>query len=168
MISMEFLANIHPKVVHFPLAFLMLYPVIEFLALITKKEFYSKAANLFLFIGTLGALFAVFTGNQAFSVIKNWRKEDLEIFYSHQTFANITMWFFTGLLALRIYLYIKKKINQKTMLILFLLSLIGCYFVYQTGSLGGKLADVRNNELSSSSSSSGSSSSRLRLSSTIK
>jgi uncharacterized membrane protein len=144
---MEFLAHIHPKIVHFPIAFLLMYPLMELLALVTKKEFYSKAASLFLIIGTLGAFFAVFTGNQAFSVIKNWGKDSLYIFNSHQTFANITMWFFTGLLVLRIYLTIKKKINQKTIIILFLLSLLGCYFVYQTGNYGGKLAKVKIREL---------------------
>lgn len=137
---MEFLANIHPKIVHFPLAFLLLYPIMEFLALITKKEFYSKAANLFLFIGTIGALLAVFTGNQAYTYIKNWQTDNLNIFYSHQTFATITMWYFSGLLVLRLYLYLKKKLNQKTVFILFLLALVGIYFVYQTGNYGGELA----------------------------
>ena len=140
---MEFFASIHPKVVHFPLAFLMVYPIIELLALITKKQFFINSANLFLLIGTLGAFLAVFTGNQAYSEIKNWSKTGLEIFNSHQMFANYTMWFFTGLLALRVYLSIKKKINYKTILIMFILSIVGCYFVYQTGNYGGKLAEER-------------------------
>jgi uncharacterized membrane protein len=144
---MEFLAHIHPKIVHFPIAFLMIYPIMEFLALVTKKEFYSKVARLFLFIGTLGAFFAVFTGNQAFSIIKDWSKTSSAIFESHQTYANITMWFFSGVLVLKIYLTIKKKLNPKTIIILFLLSLIGSYLVYQTGNFGGKLAEVRIKEL---------------------
>ena len=96
--NMEFFASLHPKIVHFPLAFLLIYPVIELVALITKKDFYSKTANLFLLIGTIGAFIAVFTGNQAYSLIQNWDKESLEIFNSHQTFANFTMWFFTGII----------------------------------------------------------------------
>lgn len=137
---MEFLASIHPKIVHFPLAFLMLYPIMELFALITKKEFYSRAANLFLFIGTIGALLAVFTGNQAYTYIKDWQTDSLNIFNSHQTFATITMWYFSGILVLRLYLYLKKKLNRKTLFILFLLALLGSYFVYQTGNYGGQLA----------------------------
>ena len=53
------------------------------------------------------------------------------------------MWFFTGMLALRIYLTIRKKVNQKTMLLFFLLSLLGFYLVYQTGNYGGKLGAAR-------------------------
>lgn len=138
---MEFLANIHPKIIHFPLAFLMLYPLMEFLFILTKKNFFTKAATLFLIIGTIGALLAVFTGNQAYSVIKNWNNESSNIFESHQTFANLTMWFFTALLIVKIYWLIKHKIDVKKILLLFLLSLLGCYLVYQTGNYGGKLAE---------------------------
>lgn len=138
---MEFLANLHPKIVHFPLAFLMLYPIMELIFILTKKEFFTKAATLFLIIGTLGALIAVFTGNQAHSFIKNWNDESTNIFNSHQNFANLTMWFFTALLVIKIYWLIKRKIKVKKILLLFLLSLLGCYFVYQTGNYGGKLAD---------------------------
>ncbi len=138
---MEFLANIHPKIIHFPLAFLMLYPLMEFLFILTKKNFFTKAATLFLIIGTIGALLAVFTGNQAYSVIKNWNNESSNIFESHQTFANLTMWFFTALLIVKIYWLIKRKIDVKKILLLFLLSLLGCYLVYQTGNYGGKLAE---------------------------
>jgi uncharacterized membrane protein len=50
---MEFLAELHPKIVHFPIAFLTIYPVIELIALISKKDFFSKAALLFLLVGVL-------------------------------------------------------------------------------------------------------------------
>lgn len=140
---MDFLADIHHKVVHFPLAFLLLYPLMEFLAVITKKDFFSKAAGLFLIIGTVGAFLSVFTGNQVFSSIKDWQKEARNIFNIHQTYANITMWYFTGLLILRVYLVIKKKMSRQIIIVLFLLSLLGGYFVYQTGNYGGKFAVER-------------------------
>lgn len=145
---MEFLANIHPKIVHFPLAFLALYPLMELIFILTKKDFFTKAATLFLVIGTIGALLAVFTGNQAHTYIKNWSDASSNIFDSHQTFANLTMWFFTGLLAIKIYWLIKRKIDLRKIIVLFLLSLLGCYLVYQTGNYGGKLAEkiIRENK----------------------
>lgn len=138
---MEFLAGIHPKVVHFPIAFLMLYPAMELLYFIMRKDFYSKAAMLFLAIGVIGSFFAVLSGNQAFEFIKNWTTSDKEIFYIHQTFANLTVWYFSALLAVRYFLFVKKKLNRTIISIIFVLSLIGGYFVYQTGNYGGKLAD---------------------------
>jgi uncharacterized membrane protein len=138
---MEFLASIHPKVIHFPIAFLMLYPLFELLFLFTRKEFFSKSAMLFLGIGVIGSFFAVLSGNQAFEVVKNWSNEGKNIFSSHQTFANLSVWYFTALLVVRYFLVIKKKLNRTTISVIFVLSFIGGYFIYQTGNYGGKLAD---------------------------
>lgn len=138
---MEFLASIHPKVIHFPIAFLMLYPLFELLFLFTRKEFFSKSAMLFLGIGVIGSFFAVLSGNQAFEVVKNWSNEGKNIFSSHQTFANLSVWYFTALLVVRYFLFIKKKLNRTTISVIFVLSFIGGYFIYQTGNYGGKLAD---------------------------
>ena len=138
---MEFLAEIHPKIVHFPIAFLLLYPLLELLFFVTQNEFYNKTAILFLLIGVIGAMLAVLSGNQAYAMVSKWNPKSLEIFNSHQTFANISIWYFTILLALRFYLYIKKRLNRYLLVIIFLLSLLGSYFVYQTGFYGGKLGD---------------------------
>jgi uncharacterized membrane protein len=138
---MEFLAGIHPKIVHFPIAFLMLYPLMELIFIFTAKDFFSKAALLFLAIGVVGSLFAVLSGNQAFELVTNWTDEGKEIFSSHQTFANLTVWYFSALLIIRYFLFVKKKLNRTIVSVIFILSLLGGYFVYQTGNYGGKLAD---------------------------
>ena len=138
---MEFLASIHSKVIHFPIAFLMLYPFLELSFLITRKDFFSKSAMLFLAIGVIGSFFAVLSGNQAFEFIKNWTNSGKEIFNTHQTLANLTVWYFSFLLVLRYFLFIKKKLNAIIISVIFVLSLIGGYFVFQAGYYGGKLAD---------------------------
>ncbi len=140
---MEFLANLHHKVIHFPIAFLMVYPLIEILALTTGRDFFVKTAGVFLLIGTLGSLAAVFTGNQAFTFIKDWQNESLQVFDSHQTFATITVWYITGLLILRTYLSIKKKLNKKILFVFVILSLIGAYLIFQTANYGGELSKER-------------------------
>lgn len=140
---MEFLANLHHKVIHFPIAFLLIYPFAEIAAFITGKNFFIKFAGVILFIGTVGSLAAVFTGNQAFTFIKDWSGENLKIFESHQTFATITVWYFTALLILRTYLGIKKKLNKKILSAFLILSLIGGYFIFQTANYGGKIAKER-------------------------
>lgn len=138
---MEFLASIHPKVVHFPIAFLMLYPLMELLFIFTRKDYFSKAAFLFLTIGVVGALFAVLSGNQAFELVKDWTSAGKEIFNNHQTYANLTVWFYAILLVVRYFLFVKKKLNRTIISVIFVLSLLGGYFVFQTGNYGGKLAE---------------------------
>jgi uncharacterized membrane protein len=137
---MEFLAEIHPKVIHFPIAFLMLYPAMELLFLITKKEFFTKAAFLFLLIGVIGALFAVLSGNQAFEAVNKIPGVNKELFNVHQTYANITVWYFTFVLVLRYVFFIKKKLDKKIIAAFLLFAVIGSYFVYQAGNYGGKFS----------------------------
>lgn len=118
----------------------MLYPVVELLCFITRKEFFNKSAFLFLVIGVIAAFIAVLSGNQAFEVITDWSVNSKEAFNNHQNYANIAVWYFTALLALRYFLFIKKKLSRTLVALLVLLALFGSYFVFQTGYYGGKVA----------------------------
>ena len=140
---MEFLAQLHPKIVHFPIAFFLAYVLFELMGIILKKEFFLKAAHLILFLGVLGAIAAVLTGNSAEQIARQLSKEGaavpLNAIGNHEDFANFTMWYFTGLLVFRTFLALKKKFIGKIRLLFILLALIGSFLVYQTGELGGKL-----------------------------
>lgn len=136
---MEFLASLHPKVVHFPIALLMVYILLELIGVVSKKEFYLKAAHLILLLGVIGSFIAVLTGNQAFTAVKNWNESAKIVFESHQNYANITVWYFTILLALRTYLVVKKRFTTMYKYIVLAVALLGFYFVYQTASYGGEL-----------------------------
>jgi uncharacterized membrane protein len=137
---MEILAGLHEKIIHFPIALLITYPVIELIAFFSKKDFFSKASLLFLFIGVLGALAAVISGNQSFTLNPDLSEKSMIIFRNHEFYANITMWLFSAILIFRYYLTTKKKLTSKIHLIILLLALSGIYFVYQTGYYGGELA----------------------------
>jgi uncharacterized membrane protein len=136
---MEFLAGLHPKVVHFPIALLLTYVILELIGVVFKKEFYQKAAHLLLFLGVIGAFFAVLTGNQAHTAYKYWSESSSKLFNEHQTFANLTVWYFTGLVVFRTYLVVKKKFSSFYKYIILALAFFGGYLVYQTAEHGGNL-----------------------------
>jgi len=136
---MEFLAQFHPKIIHFPIAFLLVYLLLELLGAIFKKEFFSKSAHLFLLFGVLGALAAVLTGNQAENAYEGWNKTTSAILDIHSMYANITLWFFTALLVLRTFLVLRKKFNNLFKYIFCILAIVGAYFIYQTGEHGGQM-----------------------------
>jgi uncharacterized membrane protein len=140
---MEFLAHLHPKIVHFPIAFLLVYVLLELIGVISGKDFFSKCAHLFLFLGVLGALAAVLTGNQASDVARAWKKAGasipLDLIHKHSDYATFTLWYFTGLLVLRTMLVIKKKFKGYLKYVILVLAFIGAMLVYETGELGGKL-----------------------------
>ncbi|NWF89405.1 MAG: hypothetical protein HXY50_08065 [Ignavibacteriaceae bacterium] len=136
---MEFLSAFHPKVVHFPIAFLLGYFLFELLGILLKKEFLSKAAHLLLLLGVLGALAAVMTGREAEEAFEYWNKQSGELVEEHELYANLTLWYFTGLLVLRTFIAFKKKFVGVVQYVVLLLTIIGVYFIYQTGELGGKM-----------------------------
>lgn len=137
---MEFLAEIHSKIIHFPIALLVIYPFIELLYFITNKEYFNKTSFLFLSIGVAASIFAVLSGNQAFEMITEWTAASKQIFEQHQYYANITVWFFTALLVLRFAAFKKYSSRRIIPLIFFIVSLLGLIAVYQAGHYGGLLS----------------------------
>ena len=138
---MDFLAGLHPKVVHFPIALLLTYVLCELIGVIFKKDFFSKTAHLLLLFGVIGTIAAVLTGNQAFSAFQNWNDASRELFNHHQTFANLSIWYFSGLLVFKTFLVLKKKSNSSLKYLLLLFAIFGCYIIYQTAEYGGELVN---------------------------
>ena len=136
---MEFLSAFHPKVVHFPIAFLLGYFLFELLGIILKKEFLSKAAHLLLFLGVLGAVAALLTGRAAEEAFDYWNKQSGELLEEHEMYANLTLWYFAALLVLRTFVAFKKKFVGIVQYVILVLAMVGVYFVFQTGEHGGKM-----------------------------
>lgn len=140
---MEFLAELHPRIVHFPIALFILYSIFEISGIVLKKEFLSKAAYITLIMGIIAALLAVLTGNQAQDaaklILNSKTPGILEAIEKHQDFATITIWYFSIVFILRTNLLIKKKFNSNWKYLFIGLSLIGCYLIYSTGYYGGEL-----------------------------
>ena len=136
---MEFLAELHPKVVHFPIALFFTFALFELLGTVLKKDYLLKAAHLLLFLGVVGSVLAVLSGKQAAGANPYWTEASRGLIREHSSFADITIWYFVGLLVVKTYLVLMKKMNQTFNHIILALALIGCYFVYQTSEHGGQL-----------------------------
>ncbi len=139
---MEFLSQIHSRIIHFPIALLCVYPFIELLYFITQKEYFNKTAFLFLTLGVVAALFAALSGNRTFEMISNWQANSKQIFEQHQLYANITVWFFSALLIIRYAVFQKYPSKRVIAFIFFIVSLAGFYVVFQTGYYGGLLSKL--------------------------
>jgi uncharacterized membrane protein len=140
---MEFLAGLHPKIVHFPIALLITYSLFEIVGSVSKNNTFSRAAYIILILGVLGAIAAVMTGNQADSEAALLSHKNilipLEAISSHETYANISLWFFGGILVLRTYFVVKKKFRGGIKFLFVVLALIGSYFIFEAGLKGGEL-----------------------------
>lgn len=141
---MEFLSTLHPKIVHFPIALFVVYALMEIIGSFVKKDFFSKTAHLILFLGVVGAIAAVLTGNSAEEAARALSKAGVSIsiqsIEDHSDFANFTLWYFAGTLVLRTYIVLRKKFSGSIKYFFIVLSIVGVFvLVYQTGELGGKL-----------------------------
>ncbi len=139
---MEFLSQLHQRIVHFPIAFFILYFFFESFGVMLKKDFLIKAALVILAAGVLTSLAAVLSGNQAQAAagLLDINGSDLNnLIELHEEYATVTLFYFSALLFFRIYLVTKKKFEGNFRYLFILLGLIGCYLIYTTGIHGGDL-----------------------------
>jgi len=139
---MEFLSQLHPRIVHFPVAFFIFYFLFELSGVILKKEYLTRAALILLAIGVVTALFAVLSGNQAQTAANTLidKGSNLsELIEVHQEYATVTLFYFSALLFLRVYLVIKNRFKGNIRYLFLLFGLTGCYLIYETGIHGGDL-----------------------------
>lgn len=137
--EINFLAEIHPRVVHFPIALFTTYSILEIIGIAVNKEFISKSAILVLCIGVVTAFFAVLTGNQAVADFKFWTSDSSLKLSEHQTYATYLLWFTVLVCGLRIFVVAKKKFIGFTKYLFILFALLIIFLVYQTGQHGGDL-----------------------------
>lgn len=140
---MESLSQLHPWVVHYPIALFVIYALLETIGALFKKDFFSKSALLILFLGMLGAVAAVLTGNSAEAVVQHMNNikvlVPIDAVSDHVDYANFTLWYFAGILVLRTFIVLNKKFFGGIQYIFVILSLIGVFLVFKTGEYGGRL-----------------------------
>lgn len=135
----NFIAEIHPKVVHFPIALLATYSLLEIVGVVLNKDFISKSALLVLCIGLLTAFFAVISGNQAATEFKFWTDDSKMLLNEHQAHATYLLWLSATVCGLKIFVVIKKKFSGLIKYAFIFFAIVILYLVYKTGDYGGDL-----------------------------
>lgn len=89
--------NIHPIIIHFPVALLFLYSIIKILPLVKwlPDIHWKHIKRTLLFVGVLGAFAAILTGDTAREIMQ----PDTQLVEAHENFAYLSAWLY-GLLLL--------------------------------------------------------------------
>jgi len=135
----NFLAEIHTKVVHFPIALLATYSILEIIGIIFKNDFLTKSALLILCFGVVTSLFAVLTGNQAATNFLFWKDESTTLLNGHQTFATYLLWLSVIVCGFRFFVMIKKKFTGFIKYLFVIFAIVILFLVFKTGTYGGDL-----------------------------
>lgn len=132
------ISHLHPMIVHFPIALLIVGFLFDAISLFTKKEFFSTAGFYLLILGTLGAVVAFFTGLNAGGGLSEAGslKQALE---SHEGAAELALWLMVIAAVVRIALVLAKKYEGGFKYAALFLALIGVLAIARTGYYGGEL-----------------------------
>ncbi len=89
--GVQHLQNIHPLVVHFPIAFLVGAALFYFLSWVSRSETFARTAFLLLILGTLAAAAAVGTGLYGEEGVMVSRSVRAQLLDKHETFMLVTL-----------------------------------------------------------------------------
>jgi uncharacterized membrane protein len=139
---LEILSQLHPLVIHFPIAFLFLFSLSELTNLYFKSIYIKKISIFILFIGVIGGIVAVLSGNQAFQILanKSWLTQYHKyVIEQHEFYASLTMWYFFAILVFEIFTLLKNKKEIRRQYLFAIFAFVGLYLLYQTANIGGIL-----------------------------
>ena len=132
------LTLLHPMIVHFPIALLIVGFLFDIIGFFVQKEFFSKTGFYLLILGSVGVVTAYFTGQYAGNGITEvgTLKQALE---THEGAAVLALWMMTGAALVRIVLVLLKMYYGIFKGIAFVLFLLGVISIARTGYYGGEL-----------------------------
>lgn len=132
------LTHLHPMIVHFPIALLIVGFLSDLVGLLTKREFFTQAGFYLFTLGALGVIAAFITGSQAGDGIveAGALKRALE---THEGAAELTIWVVSIAAVFRIALFLLKKYSGVLKMVSLALGLLAVMAIARTGYYGGEL-----------------------------
>jgi uncharacterized membrane protein len=130
--------NLHPMLVHFPVAVSVIAFIFEVLDFLTKGKF-KNTTLLFISIVVLSSIFAVQSGNIESQRLK-LSGEEFKVLAEHQESATYSLFVFGIVFMLKLYVFLKiRKVPSFLVFVLFFLYLVGLFFIFKTAYLGAEL-----------------------------
>lgn len=131
-------AHLHPMIVHFPVALILVGFLADVLSLFFRNEKCLSKTGLYLMVlGTLAAIAAWATGH-LFTAHPD-EGEIARVFENHETGALITMIIMIIGASLRVFLVAKKKEDTQLKWVVFAIYFLGFAAVAFTAFMGGRM-----------------------------
>ena len=140
LILPDWLPNIHPLVIHFPIALLAVAVLGDLIRLVfTESSWLNNSVVAGYILGTIGLIFAFVTGRNAAATVEV-TGEAFSVLASHENWALATMIFFLIFTTLRVTAaWVQQDHRRPVLAALFGLGFIGMIMVWITGDRGGEL-----------------------------
>ncbi len=136
----EWAPNIHPLLVHFPIAIILLAVLMNLLNFFLPDDWWDDLKSTMLYgVGAITAIAAYYSGTWAADSVF-LPSQAQNVLNTHSDWALWTVWFFIGYVVLRIVLHWYKTFDQRAIrLAAFILALPGIFLLYETGDDGAEL-----------------------------
>lgn len=132
------ITHLHPMIIHFPIALLIIGFLSDLLGLITKKNFFTQSGFYLLLLGTIGVVAAYISGDATSDGITEAGalKQSLE---THEEAAAIAVWVVSITAIFRLVLVLFKDYRGILRMLSLTLFLVSVLAIGRTGYYGGEL-----------------------------
>lgn len=128
--------ELHPAIVHFPIALLSIAALFAVISLFVKKEFFKEAAFWNLLLGVIGSIAAVLTG----------LVEEQNLAHNEEVHKILLKHKFTGIIILILsftlltWVWVRKnKFGRKEYILWAVFLVLGTAMIFYQGTLGGRM-----------------------------
>ena len=131
--------NIHPLVIHFPLALLVIAVLLDGTSFFLLRQLLGKSSLILYVLGTAGAIAAFITGKIAVDTVNPPLQAELTV-GKHSDWALYTMIFFILYTVVRVIGDLRFKIEKRSARVFFFgLAVAGLYLLVRTADMGAML-----------------------------
>lgn len=135
----EWMPNIHPLIIHFPIALWAVALLFDVVFVIKKNSWTRNGAMGLYALAAVSAFAAFLSGDEAIDMVSIPFQGEVTA-SQHSDWGHYTLYFFTGYAFLRGFLFWKSLDIRKPVAIgLLILGLVGMGMVAKTADMGGKL-----------------------------
>lgn len=137
----EWAPNVHPLIVHFPIALVVGAVVVDLLSLVLRRWDWLRPGAVFLYVlGGASAVATYFTGTWAADTV-SVPAQAQSVLTEHSNLGWWTMWFFGIYALVRLGAYLWPRARRRAVVqgALLLLALGGSYLLYETGDRGAEM-----------------------------
>ena len=135
----DWMPNIHPLIVHFPIALLVIAVLFDAVRLVFKKASWLHKTVLALYTtGSIGLIAAFLTGRRAVETV-SVTGDAIPAVTSHEDWALYTLIYFLVFTAIRFVTWWKELEKGWVLPVLIVPALVGTGMLWYTGELGAKL-----------------------------
>lgn len=134
----EWAPNVHPMLVHFPIAIFITALLFDFVKLFWNKDWLHIVVTALFGFAALMALITYLSGKQAIDIVSVPMRAELTA-SNHADWGLYTLLYFNLFAVLRVFLFWKKLDRKRVAILLFCGSFAGAALIGKTADLGGKL-----------------------------